>query len=166
MIARRLLLLFALTSAPVFADDTPIERTGLAFDKESGAWSFNWWGVNSRTYFIQHSETLTSWTFLPVIEQGTDAPLSYGFWLDPQPPRLFLRLKGQDSTAADPYTADFDGDGIPNGWEIEHGLDPFNTSDASASTGGHTNLEMYLQSLDEGADPLFTNALGFSFHSP
>jgi fibronectin-binding autotransporter adhesin len=42
--------------------------------------------------------------------------------------------------------ADADGDGIPNGWELAHGLDPFNPLDAAADNDGDgmSNLQEYL----------------------
>ena len=43
---------------------------------------------------------------------------------------------------------DTDGDGIPDEWEIAHGLDPKTPADASAvGAGGYTNLEIYLNDL-------------------
>lgn len=44
--------------------------------------------------------------------------------------------------------ADTDGDGIPDAWEKENGLDPNNTEDgATLREDGYTNLEHYLNSL-------------------
>lgn len=43
---------------------------------------------------------------------------------------------------------DSDQDGIPDEWEIAHGLDPFDPADGSALTErGYTNLETYLNEL-------------------
>ena len=46
---------------------------------------------------------------------------------------------------------DTDGDGIPDYWEAEHGLDPQYAADGNMKTldvnGGYTNIEMYLHSL-------------------
>jgi pectate lyase len=43
---------------------------------------------------------------------------------------------------------DSDGDGIPDEWELKHGLDPHNPADAQASAGdGYTWLEKYLNEL-------------------
>lgn len=44
---------------------------------------------------------------------------------------------------------DTDGDGIPDEWELAHGLDPANPSDGArtAPASHYTNLEMYLESL-------------------
>lgn len=163
--------LVALVTLPVAvataqtADD-PNEGSRLAIDPTSGAWSFSWWGVNARTYFILHSETLMSWNFLPVIEQGTGAPIRYGFWPTPTPSRFFLRLRHTDTPTTDPYAADFDADGIPNGWEIETGLDPFNSADAANTSGGLTYLELYQQSLGAGGDPATANVAGLIVYAP
>src|SRR5262249_8010222 len=53
---------------------------------------------------------------------------------------------------------DADGDGLPNGWEIAYGLNPFSAADDDGADGnpdgdGLTNLEEY----NAGTDP--TNAL-------
>lgn len=45
---------------------------------------------------------------------------------------------------------DQDRDGMPDAWEVQHGLDPMNPADGpltSLSPGGYTNLEIYLNSL-------------------
>ncbi len=47
-----------------------------------------------------------------------------------------------------PPPLDSDLDGIPDDWEIAHGLDPFDPSDGSGiSESGYTNLEVYLKEL-------------------
>ncbi|WP_089773662.1 Ig-like domain-containing protein [Ruania alba] len=55
---------------------------------------------------------------------------------------------------------DSDHDGIPDAWEVEHGLDPENPDDAAAPAGdrsGYTNLEVYLNSITStGASPTVT----------
>jgi hypothetical protein len=44
---------------------------------------------------------------------------------------------------------DTDGDGIPDEWELRHGLNPNDPSDAAKDSGdGYTNLEKYLNGLD------------------
>jgi hypothetical protein len=50
-------------------------------------------------------------------------------------------------TATAPHDAD--GDGMPDAWEQQHGLNPDDASDGSADTNadGYTNLEDYLNSL-------------------
>ncbi len=46
--------------------------------------------------------------------------------------------------------ADLDHDGLPDNWEVNHGLDPNNSGDANgnSSTPGLTNLECYQRGLD------------------
>jgi hypothetical protein len=61
-------------------------------------------------------------------------------------------LSGIDNVPAKIRTADFDtdGDGMPNQFEIQHGLDPNDPTDGNAtdlSEDGYTNLEVYLNSL-------------------
>jgi hypothetical protein len=53
------------------------------------------------------------------------------------------------SAVLDPNRDD-DGDGIPNGYEQSHGLDPLNTADANADNDGDgfSNLQEYLAGTD------------------
>jgi Bacterial TSP3 repeat len=61
-----------------------------------------------------------------------------------------------DNVVLDP-NLDVDGDGIPNGWEQAHGLDPFNPNDANLDNDGDgmSNLQEFLA----GTDP--TNGASF-----
>jgi len=56
-----------------------------------------------------------------------------------------------------PYK-DSDNDGIPDSWEIAHGLNPHDASDATKlakNGGGYTNIEVYLNTVaDKGEKPL------------
>lgn len=55
------------------------------------------------------------------------------------------------TTVASPDLKDTDGDGIPDSWEEEYGLNPKKSADGKETTvdknGKYTNLEMYLNSL-------------------
>ncbi len=45
-------------------------------------------------------------------------------------------------------TSDSDQDGIPDEWELAHGLDPHNAADgAKINADGYSNLENYMNSL-------------------
>ena len=45
---------------------------------------------------------------------------------------------------------DSDGDGMPDAWELAHGLDPHTANDRGQDLGGgYTNLEHYLAELAE-----------------
>lgn len=50
-----------------------------------------------------------------------------------------------------PPPADADNDGMPDLWEISHGLDPAvaGTNGRTLSTAGYTDLEVYLAELSE-----------------
>jgi hypothetical protein len=57
---------------------------------------------------------------------------------------------GVPPLASTPAPVDSDHDGMPDDWEIEHGLDPNDPSDANEVRGGnrgYTNLEVYLNSI-------------------
>lgn len=163
---RPLFALLPLIPAASYAVNDQNEGSVLSQDVDTGAFRFSWNGTTGRTYFILFSETLMSWDYLPIIEQGAGESLVYGLTVSSGTDKFFLRLRYTDQPATDPYTADFDADGIPNGWEIENGLNPFNAADATQLTGGLTYLELYQQSLGAGGDPLEANPLGLVVYTP
>lgn len=59
------------------------------------------------------------------------------------------QVGGYPKYAGDRVT-DTDGDGMPDGWEREHGLNPNDATDAAkdATGDGYTNVEKYLNALD------------------
>ena len=87
---------------------------------------------------------------------SSENPTGSGFINDPQDV-----LQGLPAGYTDPFevltkdttidVTDSDGDGIPDYWEKEHGLDPQYPSDGNMKTldvnGEYTNVEMYLNSL-------------------
>ena len=88
-----------------------------------GEYTLKWWGKAGRTYFIETSEDLLHWTYLPVIEAGTDGVIQWGFGSLAE--GCFLRLRHTDTaTGGDALTADFDGDGVSNMAELQAGFDP------------------------------------------
>lgn len=111
-----------------------------------------WFGYQGRTYFIQVSDAsdpLRKWTWAPVIEAGNDGLISYEFGGDA--PRGFARLQYIDAVPPSGISLEFwdaDGDGMPNGWEIENGFNPLNPTGVDGSEGdldgdGLTNAEEY-----------------------
>ena len=123
-----------------------------------------WWSILGRTYIPEKSTDLVTWEPFPVIETGANAAVSYGFTGDS--PRLFVRLHHVPSPSGDPYTADFDGDGLsnadelaartspfdsdtdddqlPDNWEVENLLSARVKDAASDADGdGRTNLQEY-----------------------
>ena len=79
---------------------------------------------------------------------------------------LFIRGSGTlivGSLLLDP-NLDADGDGMPNGWELAHGLDPLNAADANVDTDGDgfTNLQEFKAGTDPndpGSTPLRITAI-------
>jgi hypothetical protein len=66
--------------------------------------------------------------------------------------RSLLALRADINTSAAPYNRspgwDTDGDGIPDYWEIEHGLDPnVPNSNGDFDNDGYTDLEEYLNDI-------------------
>ncbi|MCM1034412.1 MAG: thrombospondin type 3 repeat-containing protein [Paludibacter sp.] len=60
-----------------------------------------------------------------------------------------MAVGGWPSLSGIPYT-DSDEDGIPDEWEITHGLDPTNPNDGALLTdSGYSNLEIYINSIEQ-----------------
>ena len=69
-----------------------------------------------------------------------------GFITDPSEVGGYPRYEGT------PYT-DTDGDGLPDAWETQHGLDPKNAADATSDLNGdgYTNIEEFINGTDPRA---------------
>jgi hypothetical protein len=112
----------------LFGQSTPNASQGnegskLEYDTTNEIWRFQWWGKAGRTYFIQHSEDLLQWQWMPVIESGDDSVKEWG--LTTTADRFFMRLRHTDIPTTDPENDDFDGDGVSNLAEILQGTNPF-----------------------------------------
>jgi hypothetical protein len=83
-----------------------------------------WQSYSGWTYFIQHSEDLQDWTYLNVIEPGNGSEKEWAYQL-PLGDKFFLRLHATTATG-DPFTGDFDGDGLSNQDEVAQALNPLN----------------------------------------
>jgi hypothetical protein len=128
----------------------PNEGLNIALDSTSGAFNLSWWGRAGRTYFIQHSDDLLTWSYFPVIESGGDSIISWGF--SSAANQFFLRLKGSDLPTSDPANTDFAGDGMTAMWKLLVGFDPLVWVDPLGDANGD-GINNYTEFLNN------TNAL-------
>jgi len=114
------------------------EGSRLENDEANGVLRFKWWGHTGRTYFIQHTEDLMTWNWLPEVNSGGDSVIEKAFTTTGD--KFFVRLKYTDTPTTDPEGDDFDGDELGNLWEVQHGMSPF-------------SLDSDGDSLPDGTDP-------------
>lgn len=143
-------------ACPLQADEHEIEVIKVGNDK-----FLRWHGKADRTYFIQVSDPnddLKKWTWAPIIETGNDEAISYE--VDGTADKGFFRLWFSDQPTSDPDGDDFDfdglsnwdevnthqtnplmwdsdDDGLPDYWEIEHGLDPNDDGSIDLANGAY-----------------------------
>ena len=106
---------------------SPNEGSRLSRNASTGIYTLYWWGLTGNTYFIQHSEDLTNWTYFPEIKPGANAILGENFQTNAN--RFFVRLRYSSAQTSDPINADFDGDHVNNWEELQHGTDPLSSLD-------------------------------------
>jgi hypothetical protein len=53
--------------------------------------TFSWWGVAGSTYLIQTSDDLVNWSYLPVVESGSNSIIEWGFTSNSS--SLFMKLE-------------------------------------------------------------------------
>jgi hypothetical protein len=129
-----------MTLAFLHAEEAPQQE--FTFTQGGGnSWNADWNSTSlNRTFFAQGSVDLENWLYLPVIEFGTG---SKGFGTDGGGTlKYFIRLVTIDyewvTSLQDARDADFDGDGIPNWFELEEIFsDPFDFH----SNGGDSDLD-------------------------
>jgi len=116
----RLILCLAL-AASAHADE-PAPQPQVSFTAgTSGTWNADWAGVTRRTYFFQWSQDLVTWHYAPLVEFDSGAK-SYGVQTQ-NVEKFFVRLQYANAdwvnTLQQAKDADYDGDGIPNLFEVE-----------------------------------------------
>jgi hypothetical protein len=156
----RTLLLFTIFSGSSFvrADEPLPPQPQVSFTEgTANTWNADWSGVEDRTYFAQGSTDLVNWEFLPVLEFGTGLK---GAGIDTEgAPKYFFRLSYVDYDWVGSFEfarlADFDGDGIPNLFEVDDlGTDPLDKE----SDGGDSNAN----GISDGYELYHFGALGVS----
>ena len=171
---------FLILIVALFCANLPLSAQGNGIEQPSdvvtvgGNTFLRWYGRAGRTYFIQVSDPnnhLTKWTWAPIIESGNNGIISYE--VNGTADKGFFRLKYTDKPTTDPdyddfdgdtisnleeiiyqqtdpLNADTDGDGMPDGWELLHNLNPLNPLDKlwDFDGDGLSNLNEFLNSTN------------------
>lgn len=125
----------------------------------AGGWDLTWSGVPNRIYFIQSSVDLVTWEFEPTmgfgtgpweVETGSDSPvfLVRLVYRDDSSIATLGEAEAKDSdndgitnideietAGTNPLLDDSDSDGLLDGWEYNHGLDPNDGTGPNGSLG-------------------------------
>ena len=103
------------------------EGVRVTANATTGTQLLTWWGKAGRTYFVQQSYDLITWTYVPVVRSGAAAVDGLNFASTDS--RQFWRLRYTEASLGSASTAgnaDFDSDGQTNQQELDAGTDPFN----------------------------------------
>lgn len=106
------------------AQEVSLPKVNIEHDEANNLFRMTWQSEVGFTYFIQHSLDLTDWTYLNIIEPGNGQEKEWAY-PPPHPDKFFFRLHFTDRPG-DPFTGDFDGDGLSNADEVAMGLNPMN----------------------------------------
>lgn len=127
---KRLFLLLVLKSACITAVMAQIPQPQLGLTQMGASLEMAWEGLTGRTYFVQVSDDLVHWWYLPVIEPGQGQTIHYGWSTYGEV--MYARLRYTDEPTSDPDGDDFDGDGISNLEEVQN----YETNPFSEDTDG------------------------------
>jgi hypothetical protein len=140
-----MLAVFMAAALPAKAQTATDWNEGLqvAVGAQAEEYVVSWWGKTGRTYFIQQSFDLMTWTYVPVIESGAEAVCGQNIACAEF--RQFWRLRYTDApTGGNAETADFDGDGLTNIEELTtHHSDPFEWDTDQDGLGDEEEVNTY-----------------------
>jgi RHS repeat-associated protein len=141
---RRIFTLFCMLAlagiATAQSTSDPNEGFRVSRNGYGGILTFSWWGRSGRNYFIQQSDDLASWNYLPIMDSGANQILQWS--LTSSMSRGFLRLQFDD-----------DQNGLPDAWELANygpnyrqlHLDP---NGLAPRGDGLTNIQTLFQGLN------------------
>ena len=119
-------VLTLLAACPLSAQPTassPNDGLGIFRDSIEESSLLSWWGIQDRFYFVQESEDLAKWNFLPFFDRGSDDELAWG--LKATAPAIFFRVLHTADPESGLMTADYDEDGLTTYEEYLLGANPF-----------------------------------------
>lgn len=121
----------------------PNEGSRITRDAANHVITLSWWGRTGQSYFVQHSDDLQLWSYCPVVVEGKEQKESIS--LNTSASTHYLRLEYELTS----LNLDSDSDGIPDAWEVLHGLDPHDPNDAfTMAQGGLTYMQKYTLGLN------------------
>lgn len=130
-------------------------NSGLSIAPGPGADTFliSWWGLDDYYYFVEFSEDLRSWNFVPEVWTGLDAVLSLGY--SSTADRLFFRTLASNDPESSLLANDYNNIGLSAWEQIQFGYNPFEWVDVDEN-GLHDAWEMHhfgATGVDPQADP-------------
>lgn len=152
------------TPPPPTADSL---NSGLSVhhDDANNSFQLSWWGIDTHYYFIEQTEDLKNWSFVPSVEEGADDPLAMAFQLSAD--RWFWRVRYSNDPASDLLSADYNGIYLSAWDQLQLGFNPFDWIDTDENDL-HDAWEMHFFGIlgvdpaAESANPGLTHADAFA----
>jgi len=150
-----ILAILVFLSAKVLAQGPGDLNAGsqLSVSGSTGAYTFSWWGEAGCTYLIKTSDDLINWSYLPIVETGSNAVIQWGFTSNSD--KFFLKLEYITLPASQISGTTWNGQidpssGLPEDWELfYYGTLSVNPNAAvDWSNGTVTNLQAYQRGLN------------------
>lgn len=129
-------LILSATPGPTSTNEGFSIRVGAQAD----SFILEWYGRDSYVYFVEHSDDLMQWTYFPVYELGSNAPLSWG--LSTAEERIFFRLRSSNDPDSTLLATDYNGAQLGAWDQIQLGYNPFDWVDTNLNSV-HDAWEQY-----------------------